>query len=73
MNIRVRRTAVVVFALTLSLNAASLFAAPRERNFRDGGPSFVQQIMRRFKQVLKPFTTEWTNTDPNAYPGPPKP
>jgi hypothetical protein len=73
MNIRVRRTAVAVFALTLSLNAASLFAAPRERNFREGAPSYIQQVIRRFNKFLKPLTASFNNTDPGAYPGPPKP
>ena len=73
MNIRVRRTAVVVFALTLSLNAASLFAAPRERDFRNETPRFIEQIIRRFNKILKPITSTFTNTDPIAFPGPPKP
>ena len=74
MSIRVRRTAVAVFALTLSLNAASLFAAPRERTLRDGSPSYIQQIIRRFNKFLKPlglFTNDEDNNGP--YPGPPKP
>ena len=73
MNIRVRRTAVAVLALSLSLNAASVFAAPRERNFREGRPSFIQQIIRRVKQVLKPVTTDDNNNDGTPFPGPPKP
>jgi hypothetical protein len=73
MNIRVRRTAVAVFALTLSLNAASLFAAPRERNFREGAPSYIQQIVRRFNKFVKPFLSQFSNSDENTYPSPPKP
>jgi hypothetical protein len=73
MNIRVRRTAVAVLALTLSLNAASLFAAPRERNFREGRLTFIEQIIRRVKQVLKPVTLDDNQNDGSPYPGPPKP
>jgi hypothetical protein len=73
MNIRVRRTALAVLALTLSLNAASVFAAPRERNFGEGRLSFVQQVIRRVKQVLKPVTTTENNNDGAPFPGPPKP
>ena len=73
MNIRVRRSAVAVLALTLSLNAASVFAAPRERSFREGRPSYIQQIIRRVKQVLKPVTSTENQSDGVPFPGPPKP
>ena len=73
MNIRVRRAAIALLALTLSLDATSAFAAARDR---DVTPRFVEQIVRRVKKILKPFiivSTDENQGDGTPYPGPPKP
>lgn len=69
MNTRVRRAAVALLAVTLSLNASSVFAAQRDRQT---GPGFMDRIGKLIRKVVKPLVP--VSMDDNVpMPGPPKP
>lgn len=70
MSRRVSRTvAVVVLALSLSLQAPSAFAAARRA---DDGPGFIARIMRVVKNVVKGLTPRVLD-EPQIWPSPPIP
>lgn len=69
MNRRVRIATAALFALSLILQTSSLSAATRDRD--SFAPGFVQQVVKKIKNVLKPVVQP--NENNTFFPGPPKP
>ncbi len=72
MNRSVRRLAVALLALTLSLNASAVFASPAVPVGGSGPGEVIRRVIRKTKKLIKNLTPT-TNDDLEHYPAPPKP